>query len=159
MPEPEPSPSWTVPAVIIGAIALLAVGGVFFALEQVESDAEREATKPTQVVDPPSPADGERKPTGVAEWPAGQSAYTVVLARAPDETTARTQATAALGRGVPAGVLDSDRYPTLEPGTWMLFAGRFESRDEAAAAAVRYAGSGFPEAQARFVSEDEPAIR
>ena len=159
MPEPEPRPSWTVPAVIVGAIAVLAIGGVFFALEQVESDAEREATKPAQVVERPSPEEGGRRPTQVAEWPAGDAAYTVVLARAPDEASARAQATAALGGGVPAGVLDSDRYPTLEPGTWMLFAGRFESRADAAAEATRYAAEGFPDAQARFVSEDEPAVR
>ena len=159
VPEPEPRPSWTVPTVIIGGIALLAVAGVFFALEQVESDAEREATKPARVVETPSQRAGGGRPAHVAAWPEGDSAFTVVLARAPDEASARAQATAALSAGVPVGVLDSDRYPTLEPGAWMLFTGRFQSRDDAAAEAARYKTSGFPKAQARFVSEDEAAIR
>ena len=158
MPEPEPRPSWTVPAVIVGAIALLAVGGVWFALEQVESDAERQATKEVPVVERPAAPEADEKPTEVAAWPAGDAAYTVVLAKAPDETTARARAAAAVEDGVPAGVLDSDRYPTLEPDVWMLFAGRFETRDEAAAEAARYAAAGFPEAEARFVSEQEPEI-
>jgi hypothetical protein len=158
VPEPEPRPDWTVPAVIIGTIALLAVGGVFFALERVESDAERQATKPVPVVDRPDAPARSRDPTEVAAWPEGRSAYTVVLARAPDEASARARATAALGSGVPAGVLDSDRYPTLEPDTWMLFAGRFDTREDAAAEAARYAAAGFPDAQARFVSEEQPPI-
>ena len=152
VPEPEPERSWTVPAVIIGTIALLAVGAVFFALRQVESDAEREAAEPSQVVSTGDGRDGSK----VAEWPAGRSAYTVVLAQAPNETIARTQATAALDADVPAGVLESDRYPTLEPGTWVLFAGRFESLDEAEAAATRYAAAGFPDAEPRFVGDEEP---
>ena len=154
VPEPEPEQSWTVPAVIIGAIALLAVGAVFFALQQVESDAEREAAEPAQVVER-SPADGGND-GDVAEWPAGRSAYTVVLAQAPDETTARTQASAARDAGVPAGVLESDRYQTLEPGTWVLFAGRFETVEAAAAAADRDAEAGLPDAEPRFVGDEEP---
>jgi hypothetical protein len=152
VPEPETPPSWTVPAVIVGAIALLAAGGVFFALQQVESDAEHEATKPVPVVQQPGATTTTATPGDVASWPDGQSAYTVVLATAPDEASAQARAAAAVKSGVPAGVLDSDRYPTLEPGEWVLFAGRFESRAEAIAEAARYAGSGFPDAQANFVS-------
>lgn len=156
VPEPEPAQSWTVPAVIIGAIALLAIGAVFVALQQVESDAEREAAEPAEVVERPFARDGGSG-SDVAEWPADRSGYTVVLAQAPDETTARTQATAALDAGLPAGVLESDRYPSLEPGTWVLFAGRFESLDEAEAAATRYAAAGFPDAEPQFIGENEPA--
>jgi hypothetical protein len=152
VPEPEPEQSWTVPAVIIGAIALIAVGAVFFALRQVESDAEREAAEPVEVVERGGGSGGR-----IAEWPAGKSAYTVVLAQAPNETIVRTQATAALRAGIPAGVLESDRYPTLEPGTWVLFAGRFESLAEAVAATERYAEAGFPDAEPRYVGDEEPA--
>ena len=157
VPEPEPKPSWTVPAAIVGAIALLAVGGVVFALEQVESDAEREATKPTAIFEPPETPGSETKPTAVAAWPAETSAYTVVLTTTSDEPQARAQATAAVGGGVPAGVLDSDRYPTLEPGDWVVFTGRFETRGQAVKEAARYAATGFPNARAEFVSEQRTA--
>jgi hypothetical protein len=140
------------PGAIIAVIALIAIGGVAFALNQVESDAEREATKPAIVVKRPKPPGGE-KPTGVATWPAGTSAYTIMLAEAPDETTARARATAAVKGGVPAGVLRSDDYASLDPGMWVLFTGRFETRVEAEEEATRYVAAGFPDAEAVFVSE------
>ncbi len=153
MPEPPAPQSWAIPAAIVVLIALIAVGGVVFALDQVESDAEREATEPTLVVGRPQPPANGKQPTEVASWPAGTDAYTVVLAETPEETTARAHATAALEGGVPAGVLHSDAYPTLEPGMWVLFAGRFDSRAEAAEEATRYAAAGFPEAEPAFVSD------
>jgi len=153
VPEPEPRRSYATPAAIIAVIALIAVGAVVFALNQVESDAEREATKPAIVVKPPDQSGSEDKPTDVAAWPAGTSAYTVVLAQTPDEATARARATAAVGGGVPAGVLDSDAYPTLQPGMWVLFTGEFDTQAEAAEEAARFVASGFPEAAAAFVSD------
>jgi hypothetical protein len=137
------------PGAIIVVIALVAVGGVIFALDQVESDAEREATKPAIVVRQPEPGGT----TEIATWPAGTDAYTVVLAETADETTARARAATAASGGVPAGVLDSNRYPTLDPGVWVLFAGRFETRAEAVEEAARYVAAGFPDAEAAFVSD------
>ena len=158
--EPAPAPpSWKLPALIVAAIAALAVGGVVFAVEQVESDAEREATKPARVLEQRTPGGGGERPREVASWPAGDSAHTVVIGVEPDETAARQRAAAAVSGGVPAGVLDSDDYPTLEPGTWVVFAGRFESRADAEAEAARYAGAGFPEARAQLVAPDERASR
>ena len=156
MPEPEPPQSWAMPGAIVVVIALIAVAGLFFALEQVESDAEREAREPALVVGRPQPPAGGEQPTEVASWPAGTAAYTVVLAETPDETTARARATAAVEGGVPAGVLDSGAYPTLEPGTWVLFTGRFDTRVEAAEEATRYVAAGFPDAEAAFVSDRVP---
>ena len=143
------------PAAIIVVIALIAVGGVVFALNQVSDDAEREATKPTIVVERPQQPGSEEKPTDVAAWPDGTSAYTVVLAQASDETTARARATAAVGGGIPAGVLDSTNYPTLDPGMWLLFAGRYDTEAEAAEDAARYVAAGFPDAEAAFVSDQD----
>jgi hypothetical protein len=140
------------PGAIVVVIALIAAAGLFLALERVESDAEREAREPARVVGRPQPPAGG-EPTEVASWPAGTTAYTVVLAETPDETTARARATAAVEGGVPAGVLDSDAYPTLDPGTWVLFTGRFDTRAEAAEEATRYGAAGFPEAEAAFVSD------
>jgi hypothetical protein len=143
------------PTAIIVAIALIAIGGVVFALNEVSDDAEREATKPTIVVERPQQAGSDEKPTDVGAWPEGTSAYTVVLARASDETTARARATAAVGGGIPAGVLDSTDYPTLDPGMWILFAGRYDTESEAAEDAARYVAAGFPDAEAAFVSDQD----
>jgi hypothetical protein len=154
VPEPEPRQSWATPAAIIAVIALIAVAAVVLALNQVESDAEREATKPTLVVKPPAPPGSGEEPTDVETWPAGTSAYTVALAETPDETAARARATAAVAGGVPAGVLQSDAYPTLAPGMWVLFAGRFDTRAEAEDEATRYVAAGFPDAKAVFVGDE-----
>jgi hypothetical protein len=141
------------PGAIIVVIALIAIGGVLFALNQVSDDAEREATKPTIVVERPQQPGSDDKPTDVAAWPDGTSAYTVVLARTSDETDARARATAAVGGGLPVGVLDSSDYATLDPGMWILFAGRYETEAEAAEDAAQYVAAGFPEAEAAFVSD------
>jgi hypothetical protein len=143
------------PIGIIAVIAVIAVGGVLIALDQVESDAEREATKPAIVVERPKPARGDQ-PTDVAAWPTGTSAYTVALAEAPDETSARARAAAAVSGGVAAGVLQSDSYPTLDPGKWLVFAGRFDTRSEAEEEATRYVAAGYPDAEAVFVSDQLP---
>jgi hypothetical protein len=143
------------PIGIIAVIALIAVVGVLIALDQVESDAEREATKPAIVVERPKPARGDQ-PTDVAAWPTGTSAYTVALAEAADEPSARARAAAAVNGGVPAGVLQSDSYPTLDPGKWLVFAGRFETRSEAEEEATRYVAAGYPDAEAVFVSDQLP---
>ncbi len=143
------------PIGIIVVIALIAVGGVLIALDLVESDAAREATKPAIVVEQPKPARGGQ-PTDVAAWPTGTSAYTVALAEAPDETSARARAAAAVSGGVAAGVLQSDSYPTLDPGKWLVFAGRFDTRNEAEEEATRYVAAGYPDAEAVFVSDQLP---
>lgn len=154
VPEEDPEPRWSVPIAIVIAIAVLAVAGVLLALEQVESDAEREATKPAVVVEPPEPPSPGTGPTEVAEWPDGVAAFTVALARLPDEATARARADAVVDAGVPAGVLDTSAYPSLEPGGWLLFAGRYETPQHAAEEAARYAAAGFPDAQPVLVSTE-----
>ena len=151
--EPPEEPNFRLPIAIVAVIALLAVGGTVFALEQVESDAEDSASRDVPIVTQPDARESESKPTDVLAWPAGTSAYTVVLDTTADESSARARATAAVGGGVAAGVLDSDAYPTLAPGEWVLFTGKFDSREAAAEEARRYAALGYPEARAEFVSD------
>jgi hypothetical protein len=78
------------------------------------------------------------------------------LAEAPDETTVRARATAAANGGVEAGVLESSSYPTLDPGTWLVFVGSFETESEAQEEATRYVAAGFPDAESVFVSDQLP---
>jgi len=73
---------------------------------------------------------------GLAEWPAGTSAWTNILVSVPkvdgrDAAVARAEQARRRGlRGV--GVLDSSRYPSLHPGYWVVFAGVYPSEPEAA---------------------------
>jgi phage protein D len=74
-------------------------------------------------------------------WPAGRSAWTVVLASAPSR--GRAEAALALAERVPRhglklGVLHSSGYADLTPGDWVAFAGEFDGVEEAQAAVRRY---------------------
>lgn len=54
-PDPGAAPGWRLPAAIVAGIALIALAATLLALRQVESDAEREATKPAQTEAPVRP--------------------------------------------------------------------------------------------------------
>lgn len=71
--------------------------------------------------------------TKLAQWPAGRTAWTVVLASAPSRAAANRSARSLAARAkAPVGVLDPNKYPSLGPGEWTVFSGQFESRAEAA---------------------------
>lgn len=105
------------------------------------------ATRETQPQDPPdTPSTTPDAPSGggsVAEWPAGRTAYTVVLVSATSRNAADAKAEQAIKRGIQAGVLRSDDFSTLRPGYWVVFAGQYDSSEEATRAADRYAEQGF----------------
>ena len=68
-----------------------------------------------------------------AEWPAGKSGWTVVLASDSSESDAREKADGFAADGISGvGVLDSDDFSTLKHGFWVVFAGEYDSQSEAA---------------------------
>jgi septal ring-binding cell division protein DamX len=72
-------------------------------------------------------------------WPAGVKAYTVVLVTASDEPSAQAIADEAKANGLDAGVLSSDDYG-LGQGFWIVYSGRYDTTDEAAAEAANLSG-------------------
>jgi hypothetical protein len=99
-----------------------------------------------------TPASGKQTPTptatpaptggtdtaGDAEWPAGKSGWTVVLASDTSESGARAKADRFATGGIArVGVLDSDDFASLKGGFWVVFAGRYDSQSEAADALDR----------------------
>ena len=89
------------------------------------------------------PEDTAPDSTGPAEWPEGKTAYTVVLVSATSRNAADAKAEQAIKRGIEAGVLRSDDFSSLRPGYWVVFAGQYDSSEEATRAADRYAEQGF----------------
>lgn len=79
----------------------------------------------------------------IAEWPAGRTAYTVVLVSATSRNAADAKAEQAIKRGIEAGVLRSDDFSTLRAGYWVVFAGQYDTSEQATRAADRYAEQGF----------------
>jgi hypothetical protein len=95
-----------------------------------------------------------RRPAGPIAWPA-RNGFTVVIASIPARGTGRADAQAkakfALSRGLrKVGVLVSDRFASLHPGYYVVFAGVYDSLEEAETAATS-AVSRFPNAYAREI--------
>jgi hypothetical protein len=113
------------------------------------SDAQAEGQGPAPSADgQPTAGDGK-----IAEWPAGKAAYSVILFSTDTREGAQKKAQEAIDQGIPAGVLDSSDYSSLRAGYWVVFAGQFDSRDEAEKEAESYASLGFEDGYPRFVKK------
>ena len=127
------------------------------------------ATSPV-VPAPPSPPAAEPQPTPtpparptqalppaeqLTEWPA-RDGYTVVLTSIPARGTglddARSKVKAARSSGVrDVGIIVSSRFSSLHPGYYVVFAGVFDSLDDAQTATNRLSGR-YPNAYARQIT-------
>jgi hypothetical protein len=96
-----------------------------------------------------------------SDWPAGRDGWTVALTLLPKaagapEAVARAKR-AATGKGAPAvGALDSDAYPSLSAGSYVVYSGVFTS-ERAAAAASRPLAASFPDARVVHVGRGATA--
>ena len=104
-----------------------------------------------------TPAPAPATPT--SGWPPGKSAFTVILASMPTKAAAEDKLAKAKGAGIAtAAILDSDDFPTLNPGYWVVFDGQYDSVDQAQSQAAADRGKGeFGDAYPRFVSKDPNA--
>ena len=119
----------------------------------VETQTE---TTPVATVGPPPKPKPPRKANALIPWPHRNSAYTVVLASVPaggkGGDQARADAKQALAKGVrDVGVLTSANFSSLHPGYYVVFAGVYDSLEEAQTAATRLAGR-YPNAYARQIA-------
>ena len=143
-------PSWRLPAAIVAGVLLIAGAGLAIALVEISDDAGQVASAPGPNAPPaaqtqPERERGEREEREeapapeqettasgeIAEWPDDTSAYTVILLSTDTREGARTVARQAARAGIPAGVLRSEDYSSLNPGFWVVFGGEFESSEEA----------------------------
>jgi hypothetical protein len=85
----------------------------------------------------PAPSTG-----AVADWPAGKTAYTVILWSATTRKEAETKATQLQGAGAQGvGILHSDDYSSLRSGYYVVFSGQYGTDKEAQTAAQAAQGS------------------
>lgn len=136
--------------------------------ETVGATGTGEATAPTATgatapeppaASPPATAPEESPPpppAGPAEWPAGQSGYTVVLVSVPTSdgrAAAEAQAERAIDAGLSeVGVLNSSDYSSLHPGYFVVFSGIRASFDETQADLQAAHPGGYPRAYQRQIS-------
>ena len=113
------------------------------------------APKPTPTTSATTPTPTRARPRQLTEWPS-RDGYTVVLASIPARGAglddARSKVKAARSSGVhDVGILVSSRFSSLHPGYYVVFAGVFDSLEEAQTAANRLSGH-YPNAYARQIT-------
>ena len=94
---------------------------------------------PTRPSRTPSPTPGGAS-GGLAQWPDGKTAWTVVIASTSSRAEAEKKARAA---GADAGVLHSDDYSSLRKGYWVVFAGQYDDQKAAQSAAEGKGGGAY----------------
>jgi hypothetical protein len=89
-------------------------------------------------------------------WPVGENGWTIVLVSYPKTTghdAAFSTATRAAKAGLePVGVLDSDRFASLQPGYYVVFTGVFANKAEADSSVATARQAGFAGAYSRAVA-------
>jgi hypothetical protein len=118
--------------------------------QEAESSPRTALPPDTTATAPAETAPAETTPPTTAEtgelpgWPAGLTAHTVVLVSSSDGPAARKVARGARRSGLEAGLFRSDPY-NLGTGLWIVYSGRFDTREGAARQAAglqdRYPGA------------------
>jgi hypothetical protein len=146
-------PAWRGPVALVAVLLGIAAIALVLALVELAGDAEQvgpqQAAAPTpaptavatvtpdsttitpdpQATIPPASDDGSGTTTPeIADWPAGKDAWTIVLESSSTEQAATARAQELIELGVPVGLLNSDDYPSLEPGRWVVFSGQYDSQ-------------------------------
>jgi hypothetical protein len=86
----------------------------------------------------------------IAEWPAGKTAWTVILESATSKSGAEQKAQEFSSDGTSVGILHSDDFSSLNEGYWVVFSGQYDTQS-AAQSALSSLTSKVPEAYVRYV--------
>jgi septal ring-binding cell division protein DamX len=146
---------WRLPLAVVGGLLALAVIAVVLAIVELSSDAETVTTQPTPAATAaptaappaattpvpsatptpaasatPTPAAG----TGLGDWPAGKTGFTIVLESSSTRSAAEARGKELAGQGISVGILDSSGYRTLTPNRFVVFSGQYATRAEAKSA-------------------------
>ncbi|MFY9469423.1 MAG: hypothetical protein WAP37_04840, partial [Solirubrobacterales bacterium] len=96
-------------------------------------------------------------PTFTSDWPAGTDGWTVIVAEIDKSATdsiaqAAAGKTAAAGKGLEAGALDSDEFTSLDPGKYVVYSGQHKNKKAAESALKDVKSKGYPAARVAEVS-------
>ena len=160
----------TLLAAALVAVIVLGAGLFGFAISELTSgddDEQAAVTQEQRAVAPDAPAvvggtkQDEKEPApsppkrqrGVPGWPKGLTAHTVVLVTSSDRAAALNVAKEARASGLEAGLIPSDPY-NLGTGLWIVYSGRFTTREGAQAQAGQLADR-YPGAYAQLVQSSQ----
>ena len=151
--DDEPTAARTVSAPLITATVTTSVTATGPSTDTVGSATDTTATDTTAT---DTTATTEPTTTTAAQpddW--SGTGYTVILQSFPKATKTQQDAIAyqqGLTGVTGSGVLDSDNYPDLKPGWWVVFAGKYTTADAANAAAANLRTQGHAGAYGRLVA-------
>ncbi|GAC1317539.1 MAG: hypothetical protein NVSMB25_05370 [Thermoleophilaceae bacterium] len=133
---------WTPVAALggLGLLALVLVVGILIG----KSSSKQVAAGPPQVIrlgggSGAGTDAGGQNAAFTSDWPSGKNGYTVEIGELSKQSTqppvVAAAKTAAQGKGAAqVGALDSDSYPSLTPGKYVIYSGVYSSKGEATAA-------------------------
>jgi septal ring-binding cell division protein DamX len=149
---------------VVGGLLALALIAVVLAIVELSSDAEKVTTQPVPAATPaptaappaattpapsatptPSTTPNPAATSGLGDWPAGKTGFTIVLESSSTRSAAQARGKELAGQGVSVGILDSSGYRTLTPTRFVVFSGQYATRAEAKSALAglksRFAGA------------------
>jgi septal ring-binding cell division protein DamX len=155
---------WRLPVAVVGGLLALALIAVALAIVELSSDAEKVTTQPVPAATPaptaappaattpapsatpaPSTTPNPGANSGLGDWPAGKTGFTIVLESSSTRSAAQARGKELAGQGVSVGILDSSGYRTLTPNRFVVFSGQYATRAEAKSALAglksRFAGA------------------
>jgi SPOR domain len=145
---------WVWPAALALVVAAAGAGGAVLLANRGSGGGTTFAATNAAAASPQTTA--AATPGQAPGWPAGRPGWTVVLVSLPrtgGAEKAQQRAAKAAKTGLPdAGYLVSDRYASLHPGYYVVYAGIYGSRADAEAAVPTARAKGFGGAYARPVS-------
>jgi hypothetical protein len=153
-------PDWRIAAAIVLGVAALVLAGFAIALINLSSEANRSAAStpppatPAKAATPAAPATPAKAAgaPGIPGWPVGLPGWTVVLFSTTSRQSARATATRLSATGLHVGLLSTSQHTssTMKPGRWVVFTGRYPTRNAAGARAAALHVKGY-RARARRV--------
>ncbi len=166
------APDWRVPVVIVSVVVLAVLAAFALALISLSGDANRRAaasvrsepaaataSRPIAARSASRAAPSATTPTTataattprIASWPIGLPGWTVVLGSLGGPAGAHRLALELGGEGIPVGILNSTEHPSMIPGRWIVFSGRYATESAAVAGADALIARGFTHVRASLV--------
>jgi hypothetical protein len=108
------------------------------------SSGSGSSAKPAVPKPDPKPEPAPPPPPKITRWPVDQEGYTVVVYKFDTKAEAKKKAREVAGKDLQAGVLHSDDFASLDPGSWLVYIGEFESAKQAERAGAKYENAGYP---------------
>ncbi|HEV3055508.1 MAG TPA: SPOR domain-containing protein [Solirubrobacteraceae bacterium] len=155
-------PDWRLPLAVIAAVIALAIGGFVVAVISISNDSGNPAAAVTAIHSRAAASNSTNaatatattpagSPANIGAWPVGLPGWTVVLAAEHTRASAYRVAERVAGQGIDVGVLDSSQHPSLAPGFWVVFSGRYPTQAAAQTASAQLVSLGQSYAHPRLV--------